>query len=193
MIPEVVPVYVVDIIEEAVAATSAAVLAKIQANETEALGETMIQQLSYYKCSFDELIETLNQLDQSGEERYKKYPLVGLMRDFREQRGREAGIYCEVNLRIIIAHQTVNTYKEQDREQKVFRPVLYPIYYELMRQLAYHKMVFQFGPDEIRHDKTDRAYWGTRQQQGTDKNMLNDYVDAIEIENLTLKINFPNC
>jgi hypothetical protein len=115
------------------------------------------------------------------------------MRDFEEVRGQEAGVYCEARLRIIIAHQTVNTYKEQDRETNVFRPVLYPIYYELIRQLSLHPQIMPVNENRVPHSKWDRSYWGTRQQGDGEKNMLNDYVDAIDIDNLRVKILFPNC
>lgn len=187
------PVYVVDVIEDVVTATSAAILATIQANETEIFGETTIAALSYHKGSFDELIEDLSQKDGSREERYKKYPLIYLVRDFEEVRGREAGIYCSVSLRVIIVHQTEQTYKITDRETKVFRPVLYPIYNEFMRQLSLSPMINQSGVENLRHIKIDRAYWGKNQQQGSNKTALNDFVDAIEIRNLELKINYSYC
>jgi hypothetical protein len=47
--------------------------------------------------------------------------------------------------------------------------------------------------DVLVHKKTDRSYWGTQQAGGAGKNMLNDFVDAIEIENLELQINYKNC
>ncbi len=186
------PVYVVDVIEEVVKATSGAILNTIKNNETLVFGETNITALSYHKGSFDELIEDLSQKDGSQEERLKKYPLIYLVRDFEEVRGREAGIYCSVSLRVIIAHQTEQTYKIVDREEKVFKPVLYPIYYEFMRQLGLSPMVNQ-TEESIRHIKIDRAYWGKNQQRGENKTALNDYVDAIEVRNLELKINYSNC
>ena len=187
------PVYIVDVIEEVVAATSAAVLSTIQANESEALQlPSLIQGISYQKCHFRELIENLIQADKSSTARYEKYPLIYLMRDFKERRGREAGIYAEVSLRIIIVHQTQQTYKITDREAKVFKPVLYPIYYEFMNQLFLHPMVNSAtDTDGITHDKWDRSYWGRNLQQGEQKQVLTDFVDAIEIENLALKITFP--
>lgn len=197
------PVYIADIIGEVVQATSDAVVRRnpvksllevIQLNEIAALGSTMIQQIRYSKSSFDELIESLFQADGSGEERFNKYPLIHLVRDFYEERGQDVGLYAGTSLSIIIIHQTVQTYKIEDREEKVFKPVLYPIYYEFMRQL--YKSLWVFGSDfttgEFRHRKIDRAFWGTRNLQGS-KNKLNDYVDAIEIQNLELKINFSNC
>lgn len=197
------PVYVDDIIGEVVAATSAALvrkspaqtlLGKIQENETAALGSTLIQQIRYSKSSFDELIETLSQLDKSGEEKFNKYPLIHLVQDVRVRRGEDVGIYGTAFLNIFFVHQTVQTYKITDRDTKVFKPVLWPIYYEFMNQLRKNNWIFGSESDtgEFKHDVIKRAFWGNRKLEGS-KNILNDYVDAIEIQNLQLKFNFSNC
>lgn len=197
------PVYITDIIGEIVEATSNAVVEKnpaksllelIQANEAAALGRTMIQQIRYSKSSFDELIATLAQADGSGEERFNKYPLIHLVQDVVEERGQDVGIYSTTLLNIIFIHQTDQNYKIDDRDEKVFKPVLWPMYYQFMEELK--KSAWIFGSydttGEFRHRVIKRAFWGNRNLQGS-KNILNDYVDAIEIQNLQLKINFSNC
>jgi hypothetical protein len=183
------PVYITDIIEEVVIATSSKVLSVIQANETAVFGETNIQQIGYSKSSFDELIETLSQKDGSSSERFNKYPLIHLVRDFSEERGELLGVYAGVSLNLVIIHQTQMTYKITDRENQVFKPVLYPIYYELINQLEKSRWTLDTGDDCLRHRKTDRAFWGNRNLTGQ-ANKLNDYVDAIEVQNLQLKINY---
>lgn len=197
------PVYVDDIIGEVVQATSDAVvnnltnqtlLGKIQANETAALGSTMIQQIRYSKSSFKELIETLLQADKSGEERFNKYPLIHLVQDIIVERGVDVGLYGTASLNIIFIHQTVQTYKISDRDEKVFKPVLYPIYYEFMDQLRRSNWIFGSFAEtgEFRHRMIKRAFWGNRKLESSE-NILNDYVDAIEIQNLIIKFNFSNC
>lgn len=199
------PVYIDDIIGEVVQATSAAIVDKknnpgqsllglIQANETEALGATMIQQIRYSQSSFDELIETLAQADGSGEERYNKYPLIHLVQDITIERGQDVGIFGSAPLDIIFIHQTVNTYKIEDRNSKVFKPVLWPMYYEFMFQLSKSGWVYGTNSDtgEFRHRVTKRAFWGNRQLKGS-KNILNDFVDALEVQNLQVKFNYTNC
>lgn len=194
------PVYISDLIGGVVTATSAAkitpaktLLQTIQDNETAALGSaSLIQQIRYSKSSFDELIETLAQADQSDTERYKKYPLVHLVRDFSEERGQMMGVYATVSLTIFIIHQSMCAYKVEDRETLVFKPVLYPIYYEFLNQLKKSSWVMNGGVDTFRHTKIDHVFWGDRQLEGS-KNILNDYVDAIEIRNLQLQILSQNC
>ncbi len=197
------PVYIDDIVGEIVQATSDAIVSKnpnktllqtIQANETAALGATMIQQIRYSKSSFDELIETLAQADGSGEERFNKYPLIHLVQDLYIERGQDIGLFGSAPLNIILIHQTDNKYKIEDRDEKVFKPVLWPMYYELLNQFKKSKWVFgsEFETGEFRHRVIKRAFWGNRQLEGR-KNKLNDYVDALEIQNLNIKFNFSNC
>lgn len=182
-------VFVVDIIGEVVNATKAAVLATIQANETTAIGlPTGIATINYQYGHYNELMETLFQYDQSPDDRVKKYPLVWLRTDFRERRGQQGGIYAEVFLNLCIMHHTTQTYKSTERKAKVFEPVLYPIYYELLNQLYKHHLVFVQSDEMISHDKYDRYYWGNTKQGKT-----NDFVDAIELDNLQLKISYINC
>lgn len=187
------PVYIVDIIGAVVQAVQTKVLATIQANEQAAIGATLIQAIDYQYGHLEELIVTLGQMDADPSLRYQKYPMVYLVQDFREQRGRQAGVYAEVSLNIIIAHQTDATYKITDRYAKVFKPVLYPIYNELIQQLAKSITTLQGSEDMIPHDKYDRSYWGTQSVGGNTRNKLNDFVDAIELQNLSLKINYQPC
>lgn len=200
-------VYIDDIIGEVVEATANAIVDKrlpvlqqksllqtIQANETAALGSSLIQQIRYSKSSFDELVETLSQADKSGEERYNKYPLIHLVQDMTIDRGNDVGIYGTANVNIIFVHQSVQTYKIDDRDEKVFKPVLWPMYYMFIEQLKLNNWIGDSWDNtgEFRHRVVKRAFWGNRHLQGS-QNILNDFVDAIEIQNLQLKINFSNC
>lgn len=192
------PVYVTDIVGEVVTNTQNAVIDKetgqtllqyIIANETAVQGSASpIQQLNFQFGHYNELIETLFQYNQSQEERYNKYPLVWLRTDFRERRGQEIGTYAEVFLNIVICHATQQTLKSTERLTNVFKPVLYPIYYELLNQLYLHPMTIAYDGSLMSHDKYDRYYWGTSKVGKT-----TDYVDAIEIDNLAIKLNFSNC
>ena len=188
-----IPVYIVDIMSQVVANVSTEVLSQVQANETAALGSTLMQTIDFQYGHKRELIETMMQWDKDPTLRYQKYPLVYLVQDFKEARGADVGIYATLGLNIIIAHHTVQTYKITDRYTNVFKPVLYPIYYSLLNQLAIYPGINEGVQEMLVHDKWDRSYWGRAAAAGTDKVTLNDFVDAIEINNLVLKINLLNC
>jgi hypothetical protein len=196
------PVYIDDIIGEIVSDTANAVVIKpyttlvqqITQNEINATGSSLIQGIRYSKSSFDELIETLSQEDKSSSGRFTKYPLVHLVQDMVINRGADTGIFGTATVNIIFVHQTQQNFKTEERDEKVFKPVLWPIYYQFLEQLKKNNWVFQTDTTtgEFPHRVIKRAFWGNRNLQGS-KNILNDYVDAIEVQNLQLKINYSNC
>ena len=193
MIPTL-PVYVVDFMKDIVTAmqdvvNSEEVLSQIKAAETQALGSTKIEVIDFQYGHKLELIETLLQMDKDPDMRTRKYPCVYLVQDFVEERG-NPDWYAKVYLNVIIMHQTLQAYKITDRYAKVFKPVLYPLYYSLLTEICKNPQCNEYPPDSIVHTKIDRSYWG--RNDNVEKNMLNDFVDAIEIENLSLKLNF-NC
>lgn len=187
------PVYIVDVFREIVAAVQTAVLAQIQANEAAVHGRSGIQVINYQHGHKIELIETLQQYDQSRDYHDQKYPLIYLVQDFTERRINEPGKYCDAQLNILICHHTVQTLKAGERYAKVFKPVLYPIYAELLKQIALYPGIMQNDEEGILHSKTDRLYWGRQSAGGTDRVKLTDFVDAIEISNLDLTFYFKNC
>lgn len=197
-----VPVYVDDIIGEVVADMQDFLVSKnpdvtfldsLKANETAALGSSLIQQIRFSKSSFDELIETLMQEDKSGTGRFTKYPLVHLVQDMRIDRGADVGLFGTGFINIIFIHQTRQAYKIDDRDELVFKPVLWPMYYMFLERLKFNNWIFETWDvtGEFRHSITKRAFWGNRQLKGS-ANILNDYVDALEL-NIQIKFNFTNC
>lgn len=121
--------------------------------------------------------------DMEGSKTYKdaKYPLFAVYQDFPEKRG--LGYYANIVLpKIIIATLTVSTDYSDTRYDVTFKPVLYPIYYEFLHQIALHRNIAEADEDFIQHTKWDRV--GTL-PIGSD---VQDYVDAIEINNLTLTV-----
>lgn len=187
------PVYIVDIIGKIVADFTPALLPVIKANEQAALGKTMIDTINYQYGHTKELIQTLAQDDKSAQLKGLKYPLVYLVQDFPEKRGQTVGVYAKAVLDIILIHQTLDTYKITDRYRNVFKPVLYPIYYALMQGIADCDVVNENSPDIIMHTKVDRSYWGRVGIGGNEANTLNDFVDAIEVGNLSVTILYNNC
>lgn len=109
-----------------------------------------------------------------------KYPLVALFQDIPENRG-TSGYYSTVTIpKISIAVLTVNTDPVLKRYDTNFRPTLYPIYREFLRQLCRHRNIVANDPNAIPHTKYDRP---GSQPEGQN---MNDYLDAIEISNLQL-------
>lgn len=125
------------------------------------------------------LIEATRQ--QANDGVTKKYPLIILFHDFPVNRGNE--YYGKaVFPKIIIATMTDNKFKSDKRYNETFKPILYPLYEAFLSAIANNKNIVESDRSNIQHTAWDRLFWGTK-PAGTG---LNDYVDAIEIQNLQL-------
>lgn len=114
-----------------------------------------------------------------------RYPLIWLVMDFEEAKGKTPGIYAELTASLVIAVPTLKEYSMEQRKTAVFLKRLYPIYGELLKQFN-KSAVFGMPPvARIPHTKIDRPYWGGQDKSG-DANLFNDMVDAIQIKNLKL-------
>lgn len=141
-----------------------------------------------------EIVETLSQYDKDPAKRKKKFPLIMLVQDFPEvYNGGEELPFPEVTLRIIIAYHTKAEYKAAVRYEKTFKPVLYPILKEFMRQIEQTNYFYISDIDDTTFTKTDRLYWGKEALYGNTANIAGSYLDAIEISNFKLRINQPYC
>ncbi len=117
-----------------------------------------------------------------------KYPLIALFQDFEEIAGTGAGIMAEVKLELIIATMTKPEYNASQRMCYSFIPILYPIYKQFIKSVHKSGYFMVKGEYDIKHTKTDRMFWGKNKAAA-----FGDYVDAIHITNLELKVKQFNC
>ena len=167
------PLYVVDIIGDVVAATSAAVIGTI--------GSGILYE---YGRSIQILAELIKKNQGITPATKQKYPLFALFQDFPEQT--LTGYFCTVKFpKIVIAMLTNSNDPTPKRYTQTFKPVLYPIFEEFRRQLMRHPNIVGNDPGAIPMIKWDRP--GT--QPASDPKLganFNDYLDAIEIQNMEL-------
>lgn len=117
--------------------------------------------------------------------RDEKYPVVALRLDTPETIAE--GIQ-NFNLNLVIATLTKGTYTEELRMDKIFRPILYPLYIEFMKQLRNSGLFMWEGAHKYPpHTKVDRHFYGLPGPEGNTKSIFNDPIDGIEI--IDLKIN----
>lgn len=147
-----------------------------------------LQFLNYQYGYITELNETMSQWSKSTVYEPQKFPCVWLMQPFTiDRKHKEDGIYGRVSLRVFIIQQSTKQAKAKKRMTDVFKPVIYPIYRELLNQLDL-SVVFATA-NFIPHDFTDNYYWGEAQES-----VLNDVIDCSEISQLQLSIyDNPNC
>lgn len=176
------PIYVVDEIAAIVAATDAVIFP--------ALGK----HINYMYGHPLEIKNRLQELTNSPDinDRNKKFPLIFLVEDIPIRRGVEEGVYGTAVMTIFIINTTEPNYTSEQRETNNFKPILVPIYQEFLNQLMspMQKNVFVENPDRIRHTQINHKYWGRQGTEGNVKNIFNDYIDCIELQNL--EVSFYN-
>lgn len=138
--------------------------------------------LNYQYGTVKELNTTLKQYTESNDWVIKKFPLVWLAQPFTIERIGTGWFGETRNLRVFIIQETDKNFKSDERMTSIFKPILYPIYIQLLIELE-KSQVFDnhYGVD---HAMIDRYYWGNEQQL-----YLNDIVDCMEVSEMKLKIN----
>lgn len=136
----------------------------------------------------NELNESLQQLSESPAKFDKKFPLIWLAEPFTVSSD-AIGVYGKINeLRMFIMTGSEKNFKSWERQELRFKPILYPIQYELFKQMDKVKEFAGYKADQ-NFAITNRYYWGENQQS-----VLNDVVDTIEVKftNIKIRIN-KNC
>ena len=136
---------------------------------------------------FLEIANKLMEKDSATElYKYTKYPLIALIQDFPETR--EDGQITEARLNILIINCTEQSYDAAQRYTSNFKPILYELYDSLLQAFTHSR---RFG-GTFRHTKYDRLAWGTQLPYYNERAILDDFVDAVELQDLTVQlINSP--
>lgn len=135
-----------------------------------------------------ELVHSLNSMQGDLNCGFIKYPAILLFQDFEERLKNR--IYT-ADLHVIIVNSTKPTLKANERYEKNFKPLLYPIYEQFIKVVKRRNATYDI---DIR--KIDRLFWGqkglTYYDEGGTQNVFNDYLDAIEIF-INFKITEKKC
>lgn len=125
----------------------------------------------------------------TGAQASKKYPIICLRSPFNETRGTER----EVSIDVAILVNTLKNYTNEQREQESFVKVLRPIYEYFMDELNRHKLIKSTYLGVLPHSYTENYRYGRLGLQGGDDMKFKDFVDAVEIKNLSLTIKNVSC
>lgn len=129
------------------------------------------------------LNQTLAKWSQTIENAVNKYPLIWLAQPFTVNRDLFAWYGTIPVLKIFIIEKSDSNLTNEQRMDLKFRPVIYPIYRQLLKQLDLSP-VFDTGKNVMSVETTDRFFWGENQQT-----VLDDIVDCMEVSLQGLKIN----
>lgn len=171
-----------DAFQNIVAATEDALIA-----DTSLDWGTLPKKLYFLHGHPKEIVSVLQGYTNStGAKKNQKYPLVALFRDIKEEVNQQAeGLASRFNCSFIICTLTNPSDRSNDRQEKNFKPILLPIFTELINQITLSESFGTPTVNELKITKWDRYFWGT---QAIDKNILNDCVDAVEVESISLQL-----
>ncbi len=152
-----------------------------------------VQALTYIYAPIDEIEHEIMEMNKAGIQAEYIYPLMAVATDIEEQKGSETGIYSEIVVpQIIFAVQTNKDYPAKQRYERSIKQILQPIYSEFINQIHRSGVFRTQSRYRIPHKKTDRLSWGKFQVWSENKKSI-DYIDAIEVNDLTLIIEKRNC
>lgn len=177
------PISIPTIIGEVMDNVRAEVLADLQAVDS------TITTVNYMYGNWKELQKRMNAKVTNPTMNEVRFPVVMLIEDITIDQ-RNSNVFGKVNLNIVIATSTKEEYSSAQREELKFAPILRPIYYSLRKHLSKHKALTFRTERQVQSKYTERKYWG---MDDNSKNALNDYIDAIELQDLETGINWQWC
>lgn len=138
-----------------------------------------------------EIIARLQALAKDPVKKNKKYPLIVLFRDFKEIVTEGMfGYSVACKPRLVIITITKPEFRADKRKELNFDPILIPIFEEFINQIKESEFFGSPTTDQLQVIKWDRYFWGA---DVIDKNIFTDYIDAIEIESINLKLDNNIC
>lgn len=177
------PVYIVDVLRDVVAATSTALITQLQ------LADPLITKVWFeygHRTDINERIIAYSNQQKNF------CPMVCLFEDYKIKRG-EVGITGITNLIIVIIYYTYSSITRVERDEKVFRPILEPVYFEFLKQLKLDGRFSIYDEALVKHDWIRRPHWGDPVLYGNKEYPLKGVFDGIELNNLQLTTFLKNC
>jgi hypothetical protein len=140
--------------------------------------------LNYHYGHLLEIKNIFQQATAKASLKLEQFPAIVLVQDFPEVTDRKKHLR-EATLRVIILTDSKQSYIASDRYTYIFEPKLYPLEDLFFKCLERSNEISGYDQGFTRWD---RLFWGRTQGEGTASNIFNDYIDAIELENLKIKI-----
>ena len=97
-------------------------------------------------------------------------------------------MFSEIVINPILCIRTNPDYDAVERKDNSFDPILTPLGVKFEQALIDSPNIIGTRDEEFAHDSTDRYFWGRQDIYGVDGSILDDHLDAIEKQNLTIKI-----
>jgi len=149
-----------------------------------------IPRVSYKYGSWLEILDQLVKDSNAPNFKSIKYPLVCLIYDINESYLDQSTDSIRVDL--LIVTDSTATMKLADRYSSKFETILNPIYAELKSQIVRSRYFMGYN-QKFRHTKIDKPHLGQQSAEGPVAYKLPDFVDAILMQGVELKVNQSQC
>jgi hypothetical protein len=140
--------------------------------------------LNFHHGHLLEIKNIFQQATQKATLKLEQFPAIVCVQDFPEKTDRKKHERI-ATVRILILTDSKQQYTASERYTNTFEPKLYPLEDLFLKKLESSKEIGGYEQDFTRYD---RLFWGRATGEGTASNIFNDFIDAIELENLNLKI-----
>lgn len=145
-----------------------------------------IPRVTFKAETWKELCNRLKADSESSTRKSTRYPMVALIRDY-DYSTQDDSNYTDVSLKLILVTQTTFEKLSEDRQAENYQPILYPIRSELMEQIALCR--YFHGPYNPWPTHKCAESFNLSKDNNNGALALPDYVDALIITDLRLKIN----
>jgi hypothetical protein len=145
------------------------------------VSDTLGQKIYFHAGHILETVNVVTAMKDSNTDH--RYPLIALVEDNR--RTTEG---TKFTARLFIITKSNPNYHTKDRRENIFKPILQPIFDELIRQIYRCGWFLEQTESEVNENMeyANRFCWGNKGLMGNEGNIFNDWVDAIEIKSIEL-------
>lgn len=179
-------VYVADVFAD--------IVAKVSQKLAPALQQVIptIQGVHYLYGHYTEVRDVLKEKGENKMRKFQRYPLVVLFMDFPIRKRDNESIYGTATMQMLILAHSDDKSRSDKRYTEVFKPILYPIYDELLNQIAKDGRIAVTSKRRINHTQIDRPNWGEPELYGPKGRIFNDILDGIELKDLEIPLYHSN-
>lgn len=171
---------------EVVSAVSSAITAKLKNVDP------LITGVHYEYGHYTDIQQRLISYSNTASKKQDRYPLIAVFEDDRVSH-QKRGVYGVSGMKVMILALSNPNYTREQREEYTFKPILYPIYEELLNQIWQSGKFMVYSADQIRHTQINRPHWGDPGLYSNESYLFGDVLDGIELNNLELTIYLQTC
>lgn len=136
--------------------------------------------------------EKLDTLSKTPKGNDIKFPLIALFCPFNEDRKSE-DYHTKAKVRVLIACASNHEWSNEERLEVSFKNILRPIYHRFLEALQDDKRL-DFGYNsQVTHEYSENYSYGRYGAVTSSGETVTDFIDAINISNLELKVKPSKC